>query len=305
MPIRLATILKNGINPNYFAFLVGVERAAAAEGAVATRHVPATPDDPAEQIALLAAIVEERPDAIIFAPADDRLLEAPVAAARARGIPFIGYVNRMAGDFASFIGADDVAMGRAAISAMAGALRGQGGIVFIEGPDTAPTSRDRGRGFREALASHPGLRLLGAAPGRNLRGPGAAAMTDLLARHPGIDGVVCGNDLMALGAIDALDSAGLALPVTGINGTIEAAQAVGDGRMTATIDFDGFRMGAAAAMAALRHLRGQAIPREIMLPTTIIDRDNHRPWLVPAERRPLPRWDEFLARDNQNRDGHA
>lgn len=58
MAIRLAAFAKNGVNPNYRAFLRGVERAAAAEGATATRHLPATPDDPAQQIALLAGDID-------------------------------------------------------------------------------------------------------------------------------------------------------------------------------------------------------------------------------------------------------
>ncbi|MEO3474531.1 sugar ABC transporter substrate-binding protein [Roseomonas sp. CAU 1739] len=302
MARRLAAFTKNGVNPNYQAFLLGVERAAAAEGATATRHFATTPDDPAEQIALLAAVAAEQPDAIIFAPADDRLLVGPVAAARARGIPFIGFVNRMAGDFVTFIGADDVAMGRAAVGAMANALHGHGAVVLIEGPDTAPTSRDRGRGFREALAAHPDLRLLDSAPGHYLREPGRQAMAGLLARHPRIDGVVCTNDLMALGALDALEAVGRQALVTGINGTIPAAQAIGAGRLLASIDYDGFRMGAACAMAALRHLRGQSIPREILLPAQVIHRGNHQPWLVPIEDRCLPDWDEIVPPDKDNRE---
>jgi ribose transport system substrate-binding protein len=180
-----------------------VDRAAAAAGALATRHVPAAPDDAAEQIALLRAVVAERPDAIVFAPADDRALEGPVAEAAAAGIPLVGFVNRMRGDFVSFVGADDAAMGRTIAGVLIEALGGAGGIVLVEGPDTAPASRDRGRGFRAAIAAHPGTRLLGTALGRYLRGPGAEAMAGLLARHPRIDGVICTNDLMALGALDA------------------------------------------------------------------------------------------------------
>ncbi|HWT08775.1 MAG TPA: sugar ABC transporter substrate-binding protein [Roseomonas sp.] len=302
MAVRLAAFTKNGVNPNYQAFLLGVERAAAAEGATATRHYPATPDDPAEQVALLRAVVAEQPDAIIFAPADDAALEAPVAEAMARGIPFIGFVNRMKGDFVTFIGADDVAMGRAAVGAMATALRGQGYVVLVEGPDSAPTSRDRGRGFREALATHPGLRLLGTAPGRYLREPGREAMAGLLAAHPHIDGVICTNDLMALGAIDALDAAGRRALVTGMNGIIAAAQAIADRRLLASIDYDGLKMGAAAAMAALRHLRGEPVPPTILLPAQVIHRGNHQPWLVPVEHRPLPRWDEIAPTNNDNRE---
>lgn len=291
---RLAAFTKNGVNPNYQAFLLGVERAAAAAGAHATRHVPATPDDPAQQIALLDAVVAEHPDAIIFAPADDARLEAPVARAIATGIPFIGFVNRMAGDFVTFIGADDVAMGRTIAGVMVDALGGTGDVVLVEGPDTAPTSRDRGRGFRETLARHPGIRLLGTAPGRYLREPGRAAMAGLLVQHPRIDGVICTNDLMALGALDALDAAGRSALVVGNNGTIEAAEEIARGRLLASMDYDGQRMGAAAAMAALRHLRGEAVPREILLPAVPITRANHAAWLVPVDRRPLPRWDAIV-----------
>jgi ribose transport system substrate-binding protein len=291
---RLAAFTKNGINPNYQAFFAGVARAAAAEDAAATWHTPDTPDDPAQQIALLRAVVAERPDAILFAPADDAALEAPVAQAIATGIPFIGFVNRMAGDFVTFIGADDEAMGRAIAGVMVDALCGAGDVVLIEGPDTAPTSRDRGRGFRQTLALNPGIRLLGTAPGRYLRDPGRAAMQALLAQHPRIDGVICTNDLMALGALDALDAAGRSALVVGNNGTIEAAEQIARGRLLASMDYDGQRMGAVAAMAALRHLRGEAVPREILLPAVPITRANHAAWLVPIEARPLPRWDDIV-----------
>jgi ribose transport system substrate-binding protein len=271
-----------------------VERAASAEGAAATWHTPDAPDDPAQQIALLRAVVAERPGAIIFAPADDALLESPVAEAIAAGIPFIGFVNRMAGDFVTFIGADDVAMGRTIAGILADALGGAGDVVLIEGPDTAPTSRDRGRGFRQALARHPGIRVVATAPGRYLREPGRAAMAILLARHPRIDGVICTNDLMALGALDAMDAAGRTALVVGNNGTIEAAERIAAGRLLASMDYDGQRMGAVAAMAALRHLRAQPVPREILLPAVPITRANHAAWLVPIDQRPLPRWDEIV-----------
>ncbi|WP_137124128.1 sugar ABC transporter substrate-binding protein [Roseomonas sp. HF4] len=291
---RIAAFTKNGVNPNYQAFLRGVERAAEAGGAAATRHFPATPDDPAEQVALLRRVVAERPDAILFAPADDRLLEAPVAEAIATGIPFVGFVNRMAGGFVSFVGADDEDMGRRCAAFMIDALGGQGDLVLIEGPDSAPTSRDRGRGFRAAIAAAPGIRLLGTAPGRYLREPGRAAMAALLAQHARIDGVICTNDLMALGALDALDDAGRTALVAGNNGTIEAAEQIATGRLLASMDYDGQRMGAVAAMAALRHLQGLPVPREILLPAAVIHRGNHAAWLTPIEARPLPRWQDVV-----------
>jgi ribose transport system substrate-binding protein len=294
---RIAVFVKNDQNPNYRAFLHGADRIGTAAGARITHHVPAQPDNAVEQAALLRSVIAERPDAILFAPADDHALEEPVAEAAARRIPLIGFVNRMRGDFVSFIGADDVAMGRRITEVIIESLGGQGSVVLIEGPETAPTSRDRGTGFRQAIAASPGIRLLGAAPGRYLRAGGRDAMAGLLAAHSRIDAVICSNDMMALGALDALDAldaAGRTALVVGNNGTIEAAEEIGRGRLLASMDYCGFRMGALATMAALRHIAGQPVPREVMLPAEVVHRGNYAAWLMPIEARPLPVWDELV-----------
>jgi ribose transport system substrate-binding protein len=292
---RIAVFVKNGVNLNYQAFLLGAARAAAAEGAATEPRVPETPDDPDQQAALVRQVLADPPDAALFAPADDLRMEPSVAALNAAGVPLVGFVNRMrAGRFVCFVGADDTAMARAAARTLIRALGGRGNVVLIEGPDTAPTSRDRGRGFREEIAANPGIRLLGTAPGRYLKEGGREAMRAHLAAHPRIEGVICTNDLMALGALDALEEAGRRAQIVGNNGTVEAARAVGQGRLLATMDFDGFRMGAVAAMAALRHLRGMPVPETIMLPAAVITRENHARWLVPVEQRPLPRWEEMV-----------
>jgi ribose transport system substrate-binding protein len=290
----LASFIKNGENPNYQAFLHGVERVCAEAGARATRHFPATPDDPVEQAALLRDVVAQRPSAILFAPADDLAMAGPVAEAKAAGIPLIGFVNRMAGEFVTFVGADDAAMAFAEASYLIEALHGRGKVVLIEGPETAPTSRDRGHGFRRALAAAPGVQVLGTLPGLYQHSAGRRAMAAHLAAHPVIDGVICTNDSMALGAIEALHAAGRTALVVGNNGTIPAARAIGAGTMLATMDYCGFRMGALAAMAALRHLSGQPVPREIILPAQVIHAGNHAAWLVPVEQRPLPAWDAVV-----------
>lgn len=119
-------------------------------------------------------------------------------------------------------------------------------------------------------------------------------MARLLDAHPAIDGVVAANDSMALGAIETMTKAGRLVPIVGSNGTIEAARAIRDGSLLASVDYNGFKMGCIAAMAAIRHLRGMAVPAEIMLPADIIDRGNVAPWLVPIEERHCPAWEEIV-----------
>ena len=287
----IAVFTKNKLNPNYVAFRLGADRAAARLGATTTHRVPDKPDDAPEQIALLEATVREKPSAILLAPADDKALEPMVHAINAAHIPLVGFVNRMAvGDFVSFVGSDDVAMGYQTARYLLQNLGGHGNVVIIEGPTTAPTSRDRTVGFKRALSEQPGIRLLGTADGRYQTAEGDAAMTKLLAEFPQIDGVISANDSMAIGVLAALQRAGRTAKVVGLNGTMEAAQAISDGRLLASEDYSGFALGCLSAEAALRHVRGESVPKEIMLPARIIDKANVSEWLVPVEQRSCPDW---------------
>jgi ribose transport system substrate-binding protein len=44
----------------------------------------------------------------------------------------------------------------------------------------------------------------------------------------------------------------------------------------------------------LRHLEGEKLPQQIMLPAEIIDRTNYSAWLVPVEQRSGPDWSEVV-----------
>jgi len=54
------------------------------------------------------------------------------------------------------------------------------------------------------------------------------------------------------------------------------------------------RDGANIARAAIRHLRGEPLPRKIMLPAEVIDRTNYQAWLTPVEQRTCPDWAEVV-----------
>ena len=119
-------------------------------------------------------------------------------------------------------------------------------------------------------------------------------MAALLARHPRIDGVWTANDLMAFGALEALADAGREAQVVGINGLPGAIEHIERGTMLASADFSAFNIAAIAARAVLRHLRGESVPREIMVPAELIDRANCARWKVPFAMRPCPVWEEIV-----------
>jgi ABC-type sugar transport system substrate-binding protein len=66
--------------------------------------------------------------------------------------------------------------------------------------------------------------------------------------------------------------------------------AVRAGKLTATASFNTHRFGCLAVEMAVRHLRGEAVPRRIVLQADIIDRVNAADWDKPYESRIPPDW---------------
>jgi DNA-binding LacI/PurR family transcriptional regulator len=99
----------------------------------------------------------------------------------------------------------------AALAAERLVARGCERIAMITGPVGVPASLDRIAGFRQALARH-GTAFVPSAVGSFTRDSGEQAMEHLLREHPELDGVFAANDLMAQGALTALDRAGRRVP---------------------------------------------------------------------------------------------
>lgn len=109
----------------------------------------------------------------------------------------------------SYVDTDNV--GGAQLAAERLLSAGRGKVATIAGPQDMTAAIDRLSGYRAALTG-AGRRADRVAYGDFSRESGQAAMRDLLARHPDLDGVFAANDMMAAGAIRALRDAGRTVP---------------------------------------------------------------------------------------------
>lgn len=294
---HIAVFTKNRTNPAYQAARLGADRTAARLGARTTHFVPRIPDDVGEQVALVDAALGARPDAFVFVPVHETAVDGAIAKIDASGIPLANYINRMrAGKRITFVGSDDVALADAVGARLIEHIGREGDIVVMEGTSGSVTSKARLAGFRRAAERFAGIRILAVGAGNYQRDDARWLMEEWLGAFPRIDGVLCANDVMALGAIEAMHAAGRMLPIVGVNALPEAIRALRDGTLLATVDFDALKMACIATEAVLRHLRGETIPQEILLPVTIVDRENCAPWDRPLAERESPRWDAILGR---------
>jgi len=291
----IAVFTKNRTNPAYTAARLGAERTAARLGARIVHYVPDTPDDVAQQTALVERAIAERPDAAVFVPVHVTAMNASVHKLNAAGIPIVNYLNRLEqGKFVTFVGSDDYRLAHDIAVHLFRHIGGTGEIAVLSGVAGAVTSQERMRGFRDALAEWPGVRVAATRAADYQQETARRVMTELLAALPRLDGILSANDVMSLGAIEALDAAGRRAPVIGVNALPEAVAAIKSGKLLATVDFDAMKIACIATEAAIRHLRGLPVPRDIELPVRIVDASNYQPWDRPLEERECPRWEDVV-----------
>ena len=292
--MRLAVFTKNRTNPAYEAARIGAERTARRNGAEVAHYVPRKADDIAEQIALIDEALGSKPDAFVFVPVHVSAIDEAIARVHAAGVPVVNFLNRLAtGRYVTFVGADDRALGREIAGYLARAMNGRGTLVLMEGMPGSVTSAERMAGFAEVLKAHPHIECIATLQGEYQQVAGHRAMDAFLDRSRVAPfAVLAANDAMALGALAALEARGMRAIVTGVNALPDAIRAIKRGTMLATADFDALKISCIATEAAIRHVRGEWVPREIMLPVQIVDRSNYAPWDKPLEERECPRWEE-------------
>jgi ribose transport system substrate-binding protein len=289
---------KNVTNPFWKAVRTGADKAGRALGVQIEHAAPTKPDNIEEQTRLVEDWIVKKPDAFVFVPVDYKALVPSIEKVNRAGIPIVIFSNRMSGvDFVSYVGSDDETIGYELARYLFKALGGKGKVIHIEGVPAAITAQNRKKGFERALKEYPGIELLASQPGNYRRLPAVQVMENLMQRFPEIDGVFAANDDMAVGVVEALEAAGRAgkTKVVGIDAIPDAVAAIAQGRMLASADYSGHDQGYLAVTAAVKHLRGERVPKEIALPVVIVDRTNVQKWQLPLEEKPVPDWARVIA----------
>ena len=290
----IAVFTKNQTNPFFQNVRVGAENAARQLGAKVIQYVPTKPDSIPEQMSQVEDVIVKKPDAIVFTPVDYKALIPSVEKMNAAGIPVVNVTDHMAGGkLVSYVGIDDYKVGLATGQALVAALGGKGNVVIIEGVKGSLSNQDRTRGLTDAIKAAPNMKLLATQPGNFQRLNALQVMENMMQSFPQIDGVLAANDAMATGAIEALEAANRKAIVVGINGTKEAVDAVKAGKLLASGQADPFMQGCLATTIAIRHLRKQAVPTEMFLKPSVIDKSNYKEFDKPVEARVCPKWEDL------------
>jgi galactofuranose transport system substrate-binding protein len=225
------------------------------------------------QIKALRAFLAQRVDAIILAPVVETGWEPVLRDIKRAKIPVIlvdrGIKVSDESLYTTLIASDFVAEGRMAGEWLAKKLNGKGNVVELQGTPGAAPAIDRKRGFEEALAKNPGVKIIKSQSGEFTRSKGKEVMEAFLkAEGKNINAVYAHNDDMALGAIQAIEEAGLKpgmdIVIVSIDGVKAAFEAMVAGKLNCTVECNPL-LGPAAFDAIEAVKAGKTVPKKTIV----------------------------------------
>jgi ribose transport system substrate-binding protein len=235
--------------------------------------------DNAKQVSDVENFLTQRIDLLIISPNEATPLTAVVKKAYDKGIPVLVLDRKVDGDaYTTWIGADNVEIGKQAGQYLADKILPQGGkIAEIRGLAGSTPAKERQDGFAQGIQGR-GIDIVTTVDGDWLREKGQQQADAIFKAHPEIQAVYAQNDPMAEGAYLAAQAAGLdkKLKFIGIDGLpipSGGIKAVEAGRLAATFVYPtGGREAVAAAKAILL---GCAKPvKTQMLATQLVTKEN-------------------------------
>lgn len=126
------------------------------------------------------------------------------------GVPVVHSFGRLAPDpKVHVLGIDNIAAGRLAAETLL--ARGYRRLAFLGGPEGATSTQDRQEGFAQAMAGDPAATWTVSYAETYSFAAGRATMLDILKGDPA-EAYFCGDDVLSIGALSAIQSAGRAVP---------------------------------------------------------------------------------------------
>lgn len=232
-------------------------------------------NDTLKQRAQIEEFISKGVDLLIVSPKEAAPLTKPIAEAYKKGIPVIVLDRKVLGnDYTTFIGADNVKIGKAVGKWITRATKGKGNIVELEGLMTSTPGQDRHSGFRKGI-SGSNLKVVFEADMKWLEPNARKEMESALAVHKDISVVYAHNDPGAHGAYLAAKAHGIDQNIlfVGVDGLPQEGKAyVEQGILSASFEYP--TGGREAIDSALKIFAGQKIEKELTLKSRVFTKEN-------------------------------
>lgn len=277
------TVLRNGMQ-EYEGTLDGVEL-----------QIEDAQNDVAKQLNQIQNFIASGVDAIIVNPVDTDATLAMTQAAANAGVPLV-YVNREPvnvdelPDGQAFVASDERESGTLETQEICRLLKENGKgesakVVVLMGELSNQAARQRTQDVHDVIATPECsfIEVVEQQTGNWQRTEGADLMANWLSAGMKFDAVISNNDEMAIGAIQALKTAGVPMDemlIGGVDATQDALAAMKAGDLDVTVFQDAAGQGQGALDAALALARGETVDKKVYVPFQLVTPDNMEKFLT-------------------------
>jgi ABC-type sugar transport system substrate-binding protein len=199
------------------------------------------------QIKAIRSYIQQQVDVIAFSPVVETGWDAVLNEAKAAGIPVVLTDRAVDSEdeslYVSFLGSDFVEEGEKAgqwvLDEYADTTEPVE-IIQLEGTTGAAPAIDRAEGFAEVIAENPNLEVVASQTGDFTRAGGKQVTEALLKSNPDVDLIYAHNDDMGLGAIEAIEAAGMVpgedIKIVTVDAVKDGMQALADGKINFIVE---------------------------------------------------------------------
>ncbi|WP_422769679.1 ABC transporter substrate-binding protein [Plantactinospora sp. WMMC1484] len=199
------------------------------------------------QIRAIRSYITQKVDVIAFSPVVESGWDTVLREAKDADIPVI-LTDRAIDSpdktlYKTFIGSDFVLEGKKAGEWLVAEYQGTTepvNIVELQGTTGSAPANDRRDGFAEVIKADPKFKVIASQTGEFTRAKGKEVMDAFLKAHKDIDVLYAHNDDMGLGAIEAIEGAGLKpgvdIKIITVDAVKDGMQALADGKINFIVE---------------------------------------------------------------------
>ena len=237
---------------------------------------------PLKQIEQVESFIAQKVDVIIMNPIEFEASSPAVTKALAAKIPIINVNSATSVTPTAFVGSNDVESARIAMKYIAEKLGGKGNMVMIHGLMGQAAQLQREEGAKEVLKQFPEIKLLAQQTGEWDRAKSMDLMQNWIQSYgEKINAVFAHNDEMGLGAVKALQAAGMKakIMVISVDAIKDALNSVKKGELDATVFQNANLQGAGAVETAIKIAKKQSFEKEVFIPFELVTQENIEKYL--------------------------
>lgn len=236
--------------------------------------------DPSLQVEQVSNYIAQGVDMILMSPVDAAACGVVVTEAREANIPMIIVNSKLDNldEAVCYVGCDDTTAGETLMQFVVDQLGGSGNIAILRGPDGLDAQIKRTAGFDMILGQNGGISVFDS-QAADWKTAEAMAITENWLQNTTLNAVVCENDEMAIGAVEAIKGEGLTcddVMVVGIDGIPSAVESIAAGEMRATLLQDAVAIAEKTTEVVQQYFEqgADSLDAEYIIPWTLIDANN-------------------------------